>query len=142
MRSEPLSFRDEMGLVYNVYSTFDSTLGAGPWYAYLGTNAKNVDKALKVLLDQVALARDKGQTQEEVQQAIDYIAGSFPARRLVDNGSIAGTLHSAEFYGLGMDYIQKYQKLYRSVTLDQVRAAAKKYLHTEKYTLVIAGPTR
>jgi len=134
--------RDELGLVYNVYTTFDATLGAGPWYAYLGTNAKNVDKALKVLLDQVALARDKGQTQEEVQQAIDYIAGSFPARRLVDNGSIAGTLHAAEFYGLGMDYIQKYQKLYRSVTLDQVHAAAKKYLQTGKYTLVIAGPTR
>jgi zinc protease len=134
--------RDELGLVYNVYTTFDSTLGAGPWYAYLGTNAKNVDKALKVLLDQVALARDKGQTKEEVQQAIDYIAGSFPARRLVDNGSIAGTLHSAEFYGLGMDYIQKYQKLYRSVTLDQVHAAARKYLHMEKYTLVIAGPTK
>ena len=134
--------RDNMGLVYNVYTTFDSALGAGPWYAYLGTNAKNVDKAIKVLLDEVTRARNGAQTQEQVQQAIDYIAGSFPARRLVDNGAIADTLHGAEFYGLGMDYIQKYQKLYRSVTLDQVHVAAKKYLHPDNHTLVIAGPTK
>ena len=132
--------RDNMGLVYNIYTTFDAGLGAGPWYAYLGTNAKNVDKAISVLLDEMGKAKAGSQTQAQVQRAIEFIAGSFPARRLVDNGSIAGTLHSAEFYGLGMDYIQKYQGLYRAVTLDQVHAAAKKYLHPEVYTQVIAGP--
>ncbi len=39
-----------------------------------------------------------------------------------------------------MDYLQKYQQNYRSVTLEQVNAAAKKYLHPDKYTLAIAGP--
>ncbi len=132
--------RDEMGLVYNVYTTFDAGLGAGAWYAYLGTNAKNVDKAIKALKDEVAKIRDNGETADQVQRAVDYIAGSFPARRLVDNASIAQTLHGAEFYGLGMDYIRKYQSLYRGVTLAQVNAAAKKYLRPNKYTLVIAGP--
>jgi len=132
--------RDEMGLAYNVYSTFDTGLGAGPWYAYLGTNPQNADKAIKVLTDQIAQMRDKGATRTEVQEAIDFIAGSFPARRLVDNGSIAGTLHAAELYGLGMDYIRRYPELYRAVTLEKVNAAAKKYLHPDRYTLVIAGP--
>ena len=131
--------RDQMGLVYTVYSTFDSTLGAGAWYAYLGTNPENVDKAVATLVEQMKLMREKGATKEEVQQALDYITGSFAARRLETNSSIADTLHSAEFYGLGMDYIQKYQSLYRAVTLDQVNAAAKKYLHPEAYTLVEAG---
>ena len=132
--------RDEMGLAYNIYTNFDAGLGAGSWYAYVGTNPKNVDKAIKAMLDIIARTKAKGETKEQVQRAIDYIAGSFPARRLVDNASIAGTLHSAEFYGLGMDYIRKYQSLYRAVTVDQVNAAAKKYLHPDKYTLVIAGP--
>lgn len=131
--------RDQMGLVYTVYSGFDSLLGAGPWYAYLGTNPENVDKAVTTLLDQMKLMRDKGATKEEVQEALDYITGSFPARRLETNSAIADTLHAAEFYGLGMDYLQKYQSLYRAVTLEQVNAAAKKYLHPEKYTLVEAG---
>jgi zinc protease len=132
--------RDEMGLVYTVYTGFDAGLGAGPWYAYLGTNPKNVDKAIKTMMDIIAQTKAKGETKDQVQRAIDFIAGSFPARRLVDNQSIAGTLQSAEFYGLGMDYIRKYQSLYRAVTLDQVNAAAKKYLHPDRYTMIIAGP--
>lgn len=132
--------RDEMGLVYTVYSTFDAGLGAGPWYAYLGTNPQNVDKAIKVLVDQMKLMRDKGADKQKVQEAIDFLTGSFPARRLVDSGSIADTLLGAEIYGLGMDYIQKYSSLYRAVTLEKVNAMAKKYLHPEAYTQVIAGP--
>jgi zinc protease len=130
--------RDEMGLVYDVYSTFEATLGAGPWYAKLGTNPQNVDKGIKALVDQMKLMREKGAKQAEMDEAVAYITGSFPVR-LERNGSIAGILHAAEFFGLGMDYIQKYQKLYRSVTLQQVNAAAKKYLHPDRYTLVIAG---
>ena len=132
--------RDQMGLVYTVYSAFDAGLGAGPWYMYLGTNPQNVDKAIKTSLEQIAAMRGKGATKQEVQEAIAFIAGSFPARRLVDNGSIAGTLYGAELYGLGMDYIQKYSSLYQAVTVERVNAMAKKYLHPEAYTLVIAGP--
>ena len=131
--------RDEMGLAYDVYSTFDATLGAGPWYASIGTNPQNTDKAVNTLVKQIALMRDKGAIQKEMQSAVAYITGSFPVR-LEQNSSIANTLHSAELYGLGIDYIQNYQKIYRSVTLDQVNAAAKKYLHPDKYTIAIAGP--
>ena len=131
--------RDEMGLVYTVYSTFDAGLGAGPWFVYLGTNPKNVDKAVTTAVEQMKLMLEKGATKEEVKEAIDYITGSFPARRLETNRAIADTLQSAEFYGLGMDYIQKYQSTYRAVTLDQVNEAARKYLHPDTYTLVEAG---
>ena len=132
--------RDQMGLVYTVYSTFDLGLGAGPWYAYLGTNPKNADKAVSTVIQKTKEMRDKGANKQEVQQAIDFLTGSFPARRLVDNQSIANTLYGAELYGMGMDYIQKYSSLYRAVTLEKVNAMAKKYLHPEAYTLVIAGP--
>ena len=132
--------RDDMGLVYSIYSTFDAGLGAGPWYAYLGTNPQNVDKAAKVLVDQIKLMRNEGADKQKVREAIDFITGSFPARRLVENGSIAQTLYGAEVYSLGMDYIQKYSSLYQAVTVEQVNAMAKKYLHPEAYTLVIAGP--
>ena len=131
--------RDEMGLVYNVYSVFSATLGAGAWYAYLGTNPQNADKAIGVLVDEITRMRDKGATKEEMEDAVDYITGSFPVR-LEKNSAIANMLHAAEFYELGMDYIQRYQELYRAVTLDQVNAAAKKYLHPDRYTLVVAGP--
>jgi zinc protease len=69
---------------------------------------------------------------------VSFIAGSFPVR-LETNAAVANVLHAAELYGLGMDYLGRYQRIYRSVTAAQVNAAAKKYLHPEDYTLVIAG---
>jgi zinc protease len=134
--------RDDMGLVYTIYSTFDASFGAGPWYVQFGTSPQNLDKAISVVLDQIKVMHEKGATKKEVQEAIDFITGSFPARRLVRNSSIAETLHFAEIYGLGMDYLYRYKSLYESVTLDQVNAAAKKYLHPEAYTLVIVGPVK
>jgi zinc protease len=131
--------RDKMGLAYNIYSYFDATRGAGPWIAYIGANPANADKAIKTLVSQIELMKTKGAKASEMEEAVNYITGSFPVR-LETNSAVANTLRLAEYYGLGMDYIRNYQKIYRSVTLDQVNAAAKKLLHPDKYTLVIAGP--
>lgn len=131
--------REKQGLAYDVYSTFDATLGAGPWYAALGTNPKTADQAIKSLKADVEQFRQKGATQQQFQQAREFIIGVFPIA-LETNAGVARTLLSAEFYGLGMDYIQNYAKIYRSVSLDQVNAAARKYLHPDAATLVVAGP--
>jgi zinc protease len=130
--------RDRMGLVYSVYSAFDAGLGAGPWFAELGANPENVDKAAAEIVNQMKLMKSKGVTKKEVDDAVAFIAGSFPVR-LETNSAVARVLHAAELYGLGMDYLRNYQKIYRAVTVGQVNAAAKKYLHPQDYILVIAG---
>lgn len=131
--------REKQGLAYNVYSTFDSGLGAGPWYAILGTNAKNADKAIAALKREVETFRNKGATKDQFEEAREFTIGVFPIA-LETNEGVAGALRNAEFYGLGLDYLRNYAKIYRSVTLQQVNAAAKKYLHPEDAALVIAGP--
>lgn len=131
--------RDEMGLVYFVYSYFDASLGAGPWIASFGSNPANVDKAINAATEVIRAYVDKGPTKKEFTEAVDYIVGVFPIR-LETNDGVANVLLGSEIYGLGMDYIQRYPKIYRSVTMDQVRAAARKYLHPDRLTLVIAGP--
>jgi len=131
--------REQRGLVYDVRSGFDAGLGGGPWYASLGSNPKNVDQAIDVLRKQIALFKQNGATQKEYEQAREFIIGVFPVA-LETNAGVARALLSAEFYGLGMNYLRDYAKIYRSVTLQQVNAAARKYLHPEAATLVIAGP--
>lgn len=131
--------RERQGLAYDVYSTFDATLGAGPWYAALGTNPKNADKAIESLKRDIQEFKTKGATKRQYEQAREFIIGVFPIA-LETNAGIARMLLNAEFYGLGMDYLANYAKIYRSVTLEQVNAAARKYLHPEAATLVIAGP--
>jgi len=121
--------REKHGLVYDVRSSFDASLGAGAWYATMGTNPKDVEKAVSLLK----------QDEKQFKQAREFLIGVFPIA-LETNEGVAQMLLSAEFYGLGIDYLQKYAGLYRSVTLAQVNAAAKKYLKPESATLVVAGP--
>jgi zinc protease len=133
------TIRDVHGLVYEVNSGFEATLGAGPWVVELGSNPKNVDKAISGAIEQMKLMKDKGATQAELKDAVDYMTGSFPVR-LETNQAVATVLHSSELYGLGLDYMSRYEHIYRSVTLKQVNEAAKKYLHPDSYTIAIAGP--
>lgn len=133
------SIREKHGLVYDVRSNFSASLGAGPWYAALGTNPKDADKAVDLLKKDVEKFRTSGATEKQFRQAREFLVGVFPIA-LETNEGVAGMLLSAEFQGLGVDYLQKYAGLYRSVTLAQVNAAAKKYLKPEAATLVIAGP--
>ena len=131
--------REKNGLVYDVRSTFSASLGAGAWYASLGTNPKDVDKAIDLLKKNVEKFKRNGATQQQFRQAREFLVGVFPIA-LETNEGVAGMLLSAEFQGLGTDFLQKYAGFYRSVTLAQVNAAAKKYLRPESATLVIAGP--
>lgn len=130
--------RDRLGLVYGIYASADATLGAGPFQVQFGSNPGNVDQAVAEMERQLTLMREKGATPEEVAQAVGYLTGSYPVT-LATNAAVAGQLLIAEIYGLGLDYIQKRNDYYRAVTVEQVNAAAQKYLQPGIGALVIAG---
>ena len=44
-----------------------------------------------------------------------------------------------EFYGLGLDYPDRYPDIIGSVTLEQVRAAAKQHLHPDQFLQVVVA---
>ncbi|MFQ6096560.1 MAG: M16 family metallopeptidase [Armatimonadota bacterium] len=131
--------RDEMGLAYAIWCYFRTYQGRADFRVELGTNPKNVDKALQAAVAEIRRMRDEGATQEELQEALDYLCGSYPVR-LETNAAVASELRLIEYYNLGLDYINRRNDIYRSVTLADVNEAAKKYLHPDDYVLVIAGP--
>jgi len=134
-----VSLRDEQGLVYGVYSNLSSGIGAGPIQIRAGTNPANADRAIESILAQVKRMADEGPTDQEIEDAKGYLTGVFPVR-LEANSGVAGQLLSAEVYGLGLDYIERYASIVRGVTREQVAAAAKKYLRPDSgYALIQAG---
>jgi zinc protease len=130
--------RDQQGLVYSIYSYFDSGKVAGPFTIGFGANPANTNRALASLEQAVTRMHDQGITDRERDEAVAYITGSFPVR-LETNRGVAGILLVAEYYGLGMDYIRKYAGYYEAVTTSQVNEAARKHLHPGDATVVIAG---
>lgn len=132
--------RERQGLAYSCGSSLDADLGAGPWAALAGINPANVERAIAAILHEISEFCAQGPTPEELSDAHDYMTGSL-ALGLETNDGIAGTLLGIERYGLGLDYIARYPGIIRSIDAEQIIAVARKYLSTENYVVVSAGPS-
>ncbi|MBI3741932.1 MAG: insulinase family protein, partial [Chloroflexi bacterium] len=131
--------RDEMGLAYYVYSGVEANLGAGPWTIHAGINPKNIQRAIDAIVAETKRLREEQVTQDELNEAKDFMIGSL-AIGLETNDGVAGTLANIELHQLGLDYLQRYPQIIRSVSAEQIRAATQKYAQIDSYALAIAGP--
>ncbi len=131
--------RDRLGLAYYARTQLEGAPGPGAWSAYAGVNPQNVDTAVEAMLSELRRIQDEPVSNEELDDVKDYATGIQPLR-LESNDGIAAALLDMEFYNLGLDYLQRLPSLVRAVTPEQVQSAAQKYLNTETYALVVAGP--
>jgi zinc protease len=90
------------------------------------------------MLRQIRLIKAEPITDQELQDAKDYLTGSFP-RRLETSRKIADFLVAVQYFSLGDDYIDKYKDYIGKVTKEEVLRVARKYLNDENYVLVIVG---
>ena len=131
--------RDRQGLAYYVYSGVEANVGAGPWAVHAGVNPKNIDRAIDGILVEFKRLRSEPVSPDELAEAQDFLTGSL-ALRLETNEGVAATLADIEMFNLGLDYLQRYSGIIRSVTSEQILAVAQKHAHVENYALSIAGP--
>ena len=132
------SIRDNMGLVYSIYSYFSVSKLPGSFTINLQTANTNANLAIKETLKQLNKIKSKGITDQELADAKSYLTGSFPLR-LETNSSIADVLIAMEYYNLGMDYLDKYPEYINSVTKEDIKKAADKYIWPEKLILIAVG---
>ena len=82
--------------------------------------------------------REEPVSDQELNDAKDYLIGSFPLR-LDTNRKVASFLAQVEYFKLGLDYPDRYPDLIRSVNGEEVLQVAKQYLHPEMLMTVIVG---
>lgn len=114
-------------------------MGAGPWSVSGGVNPRNVSRALEAIQAEIKELREHGVTQDELDEAQDFLTG-FLALRLETNDGVAASLSDIEFFNLGLDYIERYPTVIRSVTREQIHAAVQKYARLENAVTVVVGP--
>lgn len=130
--------RDKHGWAYDVRSEFAARLLPGPFRVSLQTKNENVADAVRVVVEEITRMREEGPTEEEFREAQAYLTGSFPLR--VDtNKEMASFLTAVEFYGLGLDYADRYPGLISQVTREDVLRVARKYLDPARLVHVIVG---
>ncbi len=130
--------RNKRGLAYSVASFFAARKYPGSFQIVLQTKNKSAREAIDIALRQMELIRKQPVSDKELEGAKKYLIGSFPMR-IDTQAKLSSFLLLSQYYGLGMDYAEKYPSLIRSVTKEDVLRVAKKYLHPESALLVVVG---
>ena len=130
--------RDEQGLAYDVDSGFAANVMPGSFTVSLQTRNGAANQAIANVLQEITRIRAEPVSDQELADAKAYLVGSFPLR-LDTTGKLAGLLTVVELHGLGLSYFQDYPKAVQAVTKDDVLRVAQKYLHPDKYALVVVA---
>ena len=131
--------RTEKGLAYEV--------GGGFGYAYdhpamfrvvvLTQSTSTVD-ATKLALEEIAGLTTRPFTEDELKRAKDNILNQFLF--LYDTREkVLAEQERLEFYGYPADYLVTYEAAIKKVTLADVTAAAKKYIHPKELAVLVVG---
>lgn len=130
--------RERRGLSYSVYSYFLPMQRKGPFLMGLQTGTEQTEEAIRLLKEQLQRFVAQGPTPEELAEAKKNITGGF-ALRIDSNSKIVGYLSVIGFYGLPLDYLDRFIARVDAVTLDDVRAAFKRHLEPERNLTVVVG---
>jgi zinc protease len=132
------SVREEQGLAYSIWSSFRPLKEAGEFRVTVQTKNQSAGTVVEEILRQMTLIAKERVTDRELEDAKSYLIGSFP-RRLETMGKIAQFLTLSEYYGLGLDYPEKYRGYIESITREDIKRVAEEYLKPGRYVLVVVA---
>lgn len=132
------NIRDNRGLAYDVHSYFSASKYSGSFQAGLQTKNESANTAIAEVIQEMERMRTEPVSDKELADAKSYLTGSFPLR-VDSNSKIAGFNLAVEYYGLGLDYIDRYPAIINAITKEDILNVAKKYLDPANYVLVVVG---
>jgi zinc protease len=133
-----VEIRNKKGLAYSVASYFDPGKYPGSFQIALQTKNSSAREAIAISIQEMERIQKELVSEKELEGAKKYLIGSFPMR-FDTQGKLTNFLTQVEYYGLGLNYPEKYPSLIQSVTREEVLRVARKYLHPKKYVLVIVA---
>ncbi|MDX6616695.1 MAG: hypothetical protein QOD60_1786, partial [Solirubrobacterales bacterium] len=130
--------REKRGLAYSVYSYVSSHADTGLFGVYAGCAPGRVDEVLALCREQLALAADKGLTEDELRRSKGQMRGSL-VLGLEDTGSRMSRLGKGELVHGELLSVDEVLARIDAVTLDDVREVARDVL-TRPLSLGVLGP--
>jgi len=130
------SVREEKGLAYAVGAFNAPGIDPGYMVVYGLTSKENIQKAKQRIFIELDLAAKKGISKEDMERSKNYLK----ATRKVNMQTNSGFIFSAamdELYGIGYDDYKNFDKNIDSVTLEDIKRAAKRILTLDKCAVLI-----
>jgi zinc protease len=130
--------RVKSGLTYGAYSSFNPHRFTGSFGVGTFTRTDATVQATKLVVDLLTKMSNGEITPEELNFARDYLAGVYPIQSETAE-QVAGRVVAVAEFDLPADYNDTYPDRIRSVTPEQVKQMAQKYLQTKDIDIVLAG---
>lgn len=130
--------REKRGLTYGVAAYPLPLDKAGVIVGSVSTVNGRVAESIRLIRDIWRRFGEEGPTIEEIQNAKDYINGSF-SLRFTNSKTIVGVLNALQRFDLGKNYIEERPNLIAKVTLEDLKRVAKRIFKAESLTFVIVG---
>jgi zinc protease len=134
-----LRIREQLGLAYYVGAQNFAGLVPGYFAFYTGTEPSKAGQVETELLKEAELMRTEGLTAEELKRCKAKIIGQKKIARQ-ELGHLASMTALDELYGLGYRRAELDDAKYEAVTLEQIKAAAQKYLQPDALVLAVVKP--
>jgi zinc protease len=133
-----MNLREEKGYTYGAYSTVDARRLTGVFEATAEVRTAVAGDSLKEFFHELERIRTEPVPENEINDAKNYIAGSFPLRVETQEG-LTNQIVSQQVFGLPEDYLQTYRDKINAVTAADVQRVAQKYIQPDKLAIVIVG---
>jgi zinc protease len=131
--------RTELGLAYAVDGGFGLEYDhPGIFQVNLMTKSASTVDATRHAQEEIAGLNTRPFTQAELDRAKDDILNSF-LFRYDTRDKVLDERERLEFYSYPADYLETYRNAVEKVTLVDLAAAAKKYIHPEKMAVLVVG---
>jgi zinc protease len=136
----PRALRDDLGIVSAVSSTYSAMEGAGMVGITAQMDPANVERAEAEIMRELHRLRHEGVTDAELRRAITAAEAQheFAAETVEGRARTLGRAETVWRIEAELSYLDRV----RSITRDQIRAAANRYLDPERYVRVTFIPSR
>src|SRR5207253_6665991 len=114
------NLRDEQGLAYYAFTGLDARTAGGIWSISAGVNPANLEKAAQSIRAELDRLQADPFHTDELRDGKDNQIGSLIVS-LERNAEVAYELHRMEYYGLGMNFLERYADIVRELPEDRVR---------------------
>ena len=130
--------REKRGLAYSVHSNLYPYEHGAIFVGSVATKNEEVGQSLEVIESELRRIAEHGPTAEELANAKSYLTGAY-ALRFESSSSIASQLLAIQIEDLGIDYVNRRNRLVEAVTLDDIKRVAKRLIEADRLITTIVG---
>ncbi|HEU4851121.1 MAG TPA: insulinase family protein [Telluria sp.] len=136
--------REKLGLIYG--GGMSGSIDRIPYPNYLigatlPTGPENVDKVIAATMEEIRLLKENGPAPADLEKVKQNWLTSH-SKALRENGFWIGRIQNSLLKGTDLRSVLQYEKMVKSMTPAQVKAAAKHYFNTDNYVQVVLYPEK